>query len=406
MRNINIEEILQKLQKFIEKEDYKGWDPYDALNSKLINKITSFHPFAQRVAIHLLKNSPINLRDFFKIEKDYNPTALSLFIDGYVNMYHIYEDKQYLYKAEILKNKLYSLACINNETEIGWGRNFKFITTKETHELNKPLTFLNAKLTLSLLNLYEITKDNLIIENTKKAIFSIIKNGKVFKTKRGIFIGYSSDNNPRFIYNASILTSELIIKYLFITKKEDEKICDFSIKNLAYELINTILKNQDIDGKWYYGFTNDFKILKNIDFHQGFIIDSLLEISKYTNYRKNDILKAYKNGINFMIKEQITDNGIFKWRLPKIYPIDIHNQAQGIISLSKAISKIDCQKLNKILEYTIDNFYNKNEGYFYYQKHKFYKIKIPYIRWGEGWMFFALSEYVKNKKQLEKKCAE
>jgi len=399
LQNKTIEETIFKLKFFIEEEHYKGWDPYDALNSVFISKVTSFHPFVQRVAIHLLKNSPINLRNLFGIEKGYNPTAISLFIDGYVNLYRIYNDEKYIQKANELTNILYSLNCIENEKELGWGRNFKFITTKETHELNKPLTFLNAKLTISLLNLYEVTKEELIIQNTKKAIYSILKNGRVFKTKEGTYIGYSADSEPRYIFNASILTAELIIKYLYHIKKNDEIVYDCSLKELAIDLIDTVLEKQQDDGKWYYGYNHDFTILRNLDFHQGFVADALLGISKYSEYKKNEVLKAYELGISFMYHKQITDEGIFKWRLPKKFPIDIHNQAQGIISLSRNNNTEYKIKLNSILHYTIKEFFDTNKGYFYYQKNQFYTIKIPFIRWGEGWMLFALTEYIKNSKK-------
>lgn len=396
MKNKELESVLFKLESFIENENYMGWDPYDALNSKFINKVTSVHPFVQRIAIHLLKNSPINLRNIFGIKKGYNPTALSLFIDGYINLNKIYSDKKYIDKANTLKDILYSLTCINNKNELGWGRNFKFITTKETHELNKPLTFLNAKLTISLLNLYEVTKEDLIIQNTKKAIFSIIKNGRIFETKEGTYIGYSADSQPRYIFNASILTAELIIKYLYHTNQNDEVICDVSIKELANKLIDTVLQKQQDDGKWYYGYNYDFSLLKNIDFHQGFVSDALLGISKYSDYKKEEVLNAYNLGISFMNKEQISEDGRFKWRLPKEYPIDIHNQAQGIISLSRINKDSYSNKLNSILEYTVKEFFDNEKGYFYYQKNRFYTIKIPFIRWGEGWMFFALTEYMKK----------
>lgn len=399
------EKVLFKLEKYVRNENYKGWDPYDALNSKFINKTTSFHPFVQRVAIHLLKNSPINLRTLFGIEKGYNPTAISLFIDGYVNLFHVYGDEKYIKKANELKEILYSLVCLENDDEIGWGRNFKFITTKETHELDKPLTFLNAKLTLSLLNLYEITKDVLILDNTKKAIYSIIKNGRVFETKEGTYVGYSADSQPRYIFNASILTAELIMKYLYYTGQEDEIVCNIKIKELASKLIDTVLQKQQEDGKWYYGYNHDFTLLKNIDFHQGFVSDALLGISKYSDYRNDDVLNAYYHGIEFMHKEQISDDGRFKWRLPKEYPVDIHNQAQGIISLSRR-GKCDYQsKLNNLLGYTVEKLFDEKRGYFYYQKNRLYTIKIPFVRWGEGWMFFALSEYLKNDKE-KMTCAE
>jgi hypothetical protein len=392
-----VKETLFKLEKYIEKENYKGWDPYDALTSEFINKATSIHPFVQRVAIHLLKNSPINLRNLFGIKKDYNPTALSLFIDGYVNLYKVYDEQEYIDKANFLKEILFTLNCVQNENELGWGRNFKFITTKETHELNKPLTFLNAKLTLSLLNLYEVTKEKLILENTKKAIYSIIKNGRVFETKEGTYVGYSSDSQPRYIFNASILTAELIMKYLYFSKQNNENICNTNVRELAERLIDTVLDKQQKDGKWYYGYNYDFSVLKNIDFHQGFVSDALLGISKYSEYKKDEVLKAHKLGIKFMYKEQIADDGRFKWRLPKEYPVDIHNQAQGIISLSRIEGNNFEDKLKKTLSYTIDNFFDDKEGYFYYQKNRLFTIKIPFIRWGEGWMFFALSEYLKNR---------
>jgi len=31
------------------------------------------------------------------------------------------------------------------------------------------------------------------------------------------------------------------------------------------------------------------------------------------------------------------------------------------------------------------------EGFFYYQKWKWYTNKIPYIRWSQAWMFYALA---------------
>jgi len=37
-------------------------------------------------------------------------------------------------------------------------------------------------------------------------------------------------------------------------------------------------------------------------------------------------------------------------------------------------------------------------GYFYYQLKKGISSKIPYMRWAQAWMFYALSEYLKNDK--------
>jgi hypothetical protein len=47
----------------------------------------------------------------------------------------------------------------------------------------------------------------------------------------------------------------------------------------------------------------------------------------------------------------------------------------------------------KIAKWAIENIQDKN-GYFYYQKTRFYTNKISYIRWSQAWMFYALSLYI------------
>jgi hypothetical protein len=32
-------------------------------------------------------------------------------------------------------------------------------------------------------------------------------------------------------------------------------------------------------------------------------------------------------------------------------------------------------------------------GFFYFQRHRFYAIKTPFMRWAQAWMLYALSLY-------------
>ncbi|MFK7779187.1 MAG: hypothetical protein QM501_13860 [Gimesia sp.] len=51
----------------------------------------------------------------------------------------------------------------------------------------------------------------------------------------------------------------------------------------------------------------------------------------------------------------------------------------------------------KIAQWAIDNMQDKKRGYFYYQKTRFYTNKIPYIRWSQAWMFYALALLLKEQ---------
>ena len=66
-----------RLKGYCEKENFKGWDPYDGLNSWVIQKTLLGKLRVFRLAwIQLFKRNPINLRPLFGIKKDYNPKGL------------------------------------------------------------------------------------------------------------------------------------------------------------------------------------------------------------------------------------------------------------------------------------------------------------------------------------------
>lgn len=47
----------------------------------------------------------------------------------------------------------------------------------------------------------------------------------------------------------------------------------------------------------------------------------------------------------------------------------------------------------KIAKWAINNMQD-NKGYFYYQKTRWYTNKIPYMRWSQAWMFYALAQFL------------
>ena len=71
-----------KLKGFCETEHFKGWDPYDGLNSKVFQVI----PFLKRsalcrlVVIQGFKRCPINLRKLAVVPKEYNAKGIGLFL--------------------------------------------------------------------------------------------------------------------------------------------------------------------------------------------------------------------------------------------------------------------------------------------------------------------------------------
>ena len=80
----------------------------------------------------------------------------------------------------------------------------------------------------------------------------------------------------------------------------------------------------------------------------------------------------------------------------------MHTTAQLIVTLSKLNLLSQYKELtDRVISWSFKNMNDEKKGYFYYYKEKYFKIKIPYMRWTQAWMFYALSEYLlQNNKKL------
>lgn len=76
------------LKKYCEEEKYRGWDPYDGLNSQVFQALPFLKNSAicRLVVIQSFKRSPINLRRIACVPKEYNAKGIGLFLQGYCNL--------------------------------------------------------------------------------------------------------------------------------------------------------------------------------------------------------------------------------------------------------------------------------------------------------------------------------
>jgi len=117
------------------------------------------------------------------------------------------------------------------------------------------------------------------------------------------------------------------------------------------------------------------------------------------DFLQDDITDAIEKGLSFYKKKQFLPSGQSLWRLPKKWPVEIHNQAQGIITFSLLESyHPDYSAFAKtIAHWTIHNMQDPS-GFFYYRKYPWFTNKIPFIRWSQAWMLLALSELMSKVK--------
>lgn len=383
--NSIITESLNRLRKYCEAEDFKGYDPYDGLNSRLFKSLPliSKKRIFRLAWIQLFKRSPLNFRRLVGIKKDFNPKGLGLFLTGYCNLYHVEPKEEYKVKIDFLVNKIlelrsegYSGAC--------WGYNFDWQARAFFQPKNTPTVVASTFIANALLDAYNITgKKQLIIVVRSTCDFILKDLNRTYDDKNNFAFSYSPMDKS-VVFNASLLGSRLLSRVYSITKETE--LIEAAKKSVTY-----CCNFQRTDGSWGYGTLPFHQWVDN--FHTGYNLECISDYIKFSGdgfYKRN-----VNSGFEYYINTFFTREGIPKYYNNSVFPIDIHAPAQMVITLTK-LGKFKEQKevLDKVLYWTIKNMQSPG-GFFYYQVNKYFPSKISYIRWAQSWMFYALTTYIK-----------
>ncbi|HNW56136.1 MAG TPA: delta-aminolevulinic acid dehydratase [Bacteroidales bacterium] len=377
---------LYKLEAYCASEGYKGYDPYDGLNSRLFQAIPVIrgNRMARLACIQLFKRSPINLRPLAGVKKEYNPKALGLFLSGYCNLYQITQKQEYLDKINFFISKIKTLA--NSEwSGYCWGYNFDWQARAFFQPKNTPTVVATTFISCALLDAYEILGDDSLLKIARSACDFVLKDLNRTYDDRGNFAFSYSPLDKSVVYNASLLGSRLLSRVYSFTHEEE-------LISAAKKSVVFCCDNQQNDGSWTYGKYDFHSWIDN--FHTGYNLECIAEYIKYSG--ETDFKSNLERGFEYYINNFFSEDGIPKYYNNSIYPIDIHIPAQLVITASRLNKFSECQVvIQKVIYWTIANMQSK-KGYFYFQKNKFFTSKISYMRWAQAWMFYGLSEYVRN----------
>jgi len=381
------------LEQYCKKEDFKGWDPYDGLTSKVFNALPILQKkrISRLIWIQLIKKLPFNLRGILRIEKGYNPKGLALFISGYSkisqlesrNSDAIQQINRLCEKVIELQTQGFSGSC--------WGYNFDWESRAFFQKKFTPTIVVTTYVSNALLDAYEVTKNKDYLNLAISSKDFIVKDLKRTYNDNGNFAFSYSPFDSTSVFNASLLGAKLLSRiYTYTNEKE--------LISLAKKAVAYCCDYQNADGSWFYSPLPFHQWIDN--FHTGFNLECIYE---YGLFAKDDSFeKNFNDGMSYYLKTFFDKEGRSKYYNNSLYPIDIHSPSQLIVTLAKTNLFAKNRKLiDRVVNWTIENMQSP-KGYFYFQKRKFYTNKIPFMRWSEGWMFYGLAHYLQNTLEGEK----
>jgi len=383
-----LEKSITRLLDYCKKNDWAGYDPYDALNSKLLKYLPFLDYRLPRIALtQFLKRAPVNVRPLLLIPKTQNPKALALFLMALVKLSKLgLLDQEHL--VELMIERLVALRSPDTPYWC-WGYSFPWQTRKIMVPRGAPNLVCTYFVANALLDVYERNGESRYLSIAASAAEYILN--ELYWTEGDSIACFSYFKYPpqalrHKVHNVNFLGAALLSTiYNFCG---EEKFLESALKVARYSA-----GKQNTDGSWHYGEHSTHRWIDN--FHTGYNLCALRSICQHAKI--SEFENHIRLGFEFYRKSFFRNDGAPKYFHNSTYPIDIHTVAQSIITLT-ALRDLDDGNVSlahSVFRWAMTHLRDER-GYFYYRKLRFGTIKIPYVRWGQAWMLLALSALLEH----------
>lgn len=367
------------------KESFRGYSLYDSHNS--------FIPFAKLgkkgsfLVNQLVKRSPVNPRKVLGVRKGVNPKGVGLFLHAY-SLLHGRDVLETATTSRMIHEKF---SWLRNNYSRGysgycWGYNYDWPRSDGSmFYAYTPSVVVTAFICRGLYEFFKTTGEGSVKGIINSATNFVKKDVYCTTNDKGRCYSYTPLQRD-LVINANLLAAE-IFAYDDALSKSTQHL------PLVEEVLRFTIENQNPDGSWFYSLSPDTGAPKRqIDFHQGYILDSMRILTELYGLHVQEYEDAIASGLKYYYEQQFSPQGYGYWRVPKIWPVDIHNQSQGIITMCR-FSDIHESYLEfavRMYKWTSDNM-RAASGRFYYQKYPFFTNRTDYLRWNQAWMLLAMS---------------
>lgn len=365
-------EICENLRRWFQRHEYRGVDPY-----QLDDKVFKYQriPFIRQIRSFLRPlHAVIPPQIFSRLPPILIPKALGLIISGNSLLYRVQSKTEYI-------EENYTLLELLEETRSPgyrhrcWGLPFEW-GSNPRYPPHLPFAIVTSIIGHSLLDFYEVTKDDRIIEIAKdSARYLILENG--YEDFGDSLCLYYSPVDQWLIHNANFMGASFLIRLSQFTG--DQQALEFAIKAIRFGLAD-----QNEDGSWHY-FQGEGRVDNR---HTGFVLEAL----RIANEALEDpsVEEALAKGWRYY-RQTFFDGVIPRWSPESTHPVDIHDVAQAIIT---SVLMDDLDFAGQIVAWALEHFFDGQDQFYYKLLSDGWANQTVFLRWNQAWMYKALSLFV------------
>ncbi len=360
---------------------YSGWDKHDGISTPLLQRLPVRSRLVNFCFQEAVKRAPFNLRPLLFMEKRRSFKGISLFALAYFNLYRLTGNEELLTEGISLTEWLLDNAVPGYAGFCGAHRHDRQQRDRFV-PAGTPAIVPTSLGVQALLSAYELSSEaryrdaalssaRFIYEDLD---YRVVGDEARIKYKPG-------DGDRSFTLNANALGARVFLALYRVSG-------DVTMFNAAERILNFVVSKQCDNGGWMYTEPPSSSHLSMDNYHNGFIIESLLDYREVAT--ENKFADSLERAIGFFSNRLFNPDGSPNWDERSDYPKDIHACAGGIIVASRLRNR---ELSEQIVSWTFNNLYD-GRGSFYYQKRRLFVNKSILMRWGQAWMCFALSMFL------------
>lgn len=374
-----VRQALAETDAYVAREDFAGYDPYDALSSPIFKLplLNSSH-YVRLAVQQVVKRLFVNIRPLLGIKKQVSAVSLARMLEGYAHLFAIdplhrdyYSDRitMCLSRIEALRSRRYSGDC--------WGYEFDWEPRYATKPIpaGVPNIIATGIVTNALVETHRLAGMQALDSCLSAAEFVLRDLERTVATDGSFCWGYFP-RDRQLVLNATMKGARLCAQVFSLTG-------DRELRDAAQATVRFVMDHQRPDGAWPYSVGDARSWVDN--FHTGYLLECL---EAYERYAKDSTFSSAKaKGWRYYRKYFVTPESVPKYLDHRITPIDATACAQTISTLC---TFGDVPEAGRVALWTLAKM-RRPDGAFVYQRHTHYTNRIPYMRWSTAPMFCALA---------------
>jgi hypothetical protein len=359
-------------------DGYRGYDPYDALESPLFRLPGLRSAKVPRWgAQQVLKRMPVNVRPLLRIRKGYNPVTLALALQGLA--YLVARDPGG--GAELRRRAGHCVSELERLASPGWsgccwGYDFDWEARYARIPAGTPTVVATGFVTNALFTAHTLMGSDSAADMCLSAARFLVEDVPRLEEPDGTFCWMYSPFGKDVVLNATMKGARLCAQGHALGGGED-------LLEPARRTASFVAQRQDERGRWPYSVSDTRHWADN--FHTAYVLDCFASYQELTGDAR--FADTLRKGFAYYRANFFTGDLVPRYYDNETYPIDATSCAQSILTLCNFG---DADAAARAGAWVVANM-QRPDGHFAYQIHRRYTNRIPYARWSTAWLFCALA---------------